>query len=74
MSYRNLSTLDRAVRIACGLLMLAAGWLGFAEGVWKVGLQVFGWVPLVTGAVGWCPVYALLGVSTRRPGPRAGGR
>ena len=49
-------------------------WLGFAAGVWKAGLLVFGWVPLVTGAVGWCPVYALLGVSTHRPGPRDGRR
>jgi hypothetical protein len=28
---------------------------------------VWGWlgiVPLVTGAIGWCPVYTLLGINT----------
>jgi len=68
MSYRNLSNLDRAVRIALGALMLAAGWTGFEQGIFKIALEVFGWVPLATGAIGWCPIYALLGFSTRRPG------
>lgn len=72
MRYRNLSTLDRSIRIALGVLMLAAGWAGLATGVWRIGLQVFGWVPLMTGLIGWCPIYALLGISTRKPTPRDG--
>ena len=68
MSYRNLSTLDRSIRVVLGLLMLSAGWTGLADGVWKIALEVFGWVPLATGLIGWCPIYALLGLSTRRPG------
>jgi hypothetical protein len=64
MTYRNLSTPDRLIRIVLGLLMLAAGWGGLADGVWKIALQVFGWVPLVTGIAGWCPIYAMLGIST----------
>lgn len=72
MIQRNLSTPDRLIRIVLGVLMLAAGWSGFAEGIWRIALQVFGWVPLATGLLGWCPVYALLGFSTfksrnRRP-------
>ena len=62
----NLSTLDRAIRILLGLAMLAAGWSGAVGGVWESALKVFGWVPLATGIVGWCPVYAILGFSTRR--------
>lgn len=72
MSYSNLSNLDRAIRIVLGLLMLAAGWGGLATGVWRIGLEVFGWVPLATGLIGWCPIYALLGISTRKPRPRDG--
>ena len=64
MIHRNLSTPDRLIRIVVGALMLAAGWGGLAEGIWRIALQVFGWVPLVTGLVGWCPIYALLGTST----------
>jgi hypothetical protein len=74
MSYRNLSTLDRTIRIVLGVLMLTAAWTGLAEGIWQSALEVFGWVPLVTGIVGWCPIYALLGFSTYRPRARIGGR
>lgn len=66
MSYRNLSALDRTVRIVLGILMLAAGYAGLVGGIWKSACEIFGWVPLVTGAIGWCPIYALLGFSTRR--------
>ena len=72
MSYSNLSTLDRSIRIVLGLLMLAAGWAGLATGVWRIGLEVFGWVPLATGLAGWCPIYALLGISTRKSTQRDG--
>lgn len=72
MSYRNLSTLDRSIRIVLGLLMLAAGWGGLVLGVWRIGLEIFGWVPLATGLLGWCPIYALLGISTRKPTQRDG--
>jgi hypothetical protein len=65
MPYANLSNLDRGVRVILGLLMLAAGWLGLASGVWRIALEIFGWVPLVTGLIGWCPFYALLGIRTR---------
>jgi Protein of unknown function (DUF2892) len=71
MSYCNESRLDRGIRIAVGLLMLAASWTGLVSGIWKVALEVFGWVPLATGLLGWCPIYALLGISTRRPGTRS---
>jgi Protein of unknown function (DUF2892) len=67
MSYVNMSNLDRTIRVVVGLLMLGAAWTGIATGIWKAGFEIFGWVPLATGAVGWCPVYALLGIRTRRP-------
>jgi hypothetical protein len=68
MSYVNMSHLDRTIRVIVGLLMLGAAWTGIATGIWKAGLEIFGWVPLATGMVGWCPIYALLGIRTRRPG------
>ncbi len=55
----NEGTLDRALRIAAGLLLLALMFTG-TIGVW-------GWigiVPLLTGAVGWCPLYTVLGLNT----------
>ena len=55
----NEGNLDRAVRVIVGLALIGLAATG------KVGM--WGWigmVPLVTGAVGWCPLYALLGWNT----------
>lgn len=64
MSIRNEGTTDRALRIIVGAVMLALGWTGIAEGAMGAALSFLGFVPLLTGLVGWCPIYALFGVST----------
>jgi hypothetical protein len=71
MMYVNQSNLDRSLRIAVGLVMLIAGWTHLVNGVWGIALEVFGWIPLSTGLIGWCPVYALLGIGTRKNGARS---
>lgn len=55
---KNEHLVDRAVRVILGLGLLA---LAFA-GVTPWGF--LGVVPLLTGLVGFCPLYSLLGVST----------
>ena len=55
---------DRIVRITLGVLLLALGWGGFVAGTPGDVLKVLGFIPLVTGLVGWCPVYALFGFRT----------
>lgn len=57
---------DRALRILLGLAMLALAWSGLVHGLWGLALKIFGWVPLLTGVLGWCPVYAVLGLRTYR--------
>jgi len=55
----NVGGIDRILRIVLGLVLvgLAAtgtvGWWGW-----------LGVVPLATGALGWCPPYAIFGFST----------
>lgn len=55
----NVGGIDRILRIAIGLVLIAlaatgtVGWWGW-----------LGIVPLATGAMGWCPPYALFGFST----------
>jgi hypothetical protein len=72
-SWGNLSGIERVLRVLVGAAMLAGGWTGAVTGIEGVALQVFGWVPLITGAAGWCPFYAVLGCSSRRRGtPTAG--
>lgn len=65
----NLAGWDRVIRIVLGLAMLYAGWSDLVDGVWAIALVVFAWVPLLTGLIGWCPIYSILGFSTRpKPG------
>ena len=59
MKFQNEGTLDRIVRVVLGLAVLSLVFVG-PQTPWAW----IGIVPLVTGMVGWCPLYALLGVST----------
>ena len=61
---------ERILRICLGIAMLAIGWAGWVGGVWGLALEIFGWVPLLTGALGWCPIYAVLGLRTARASDR----
>lgn len=55
----NVGGIDRGIRIAAGLALIGlaatgvVGWWGW-----------LGVVPLATGALGWCPPYAILGINT----------
>lgn len=56
---RNEGTLDRALRIIAGLVLLSLVFVGPQTPWGWVGI-----VPLLTGIVGYCPAYSLLGVNT----------
>jgi Protein of unknown function (DUF2892) len=55
----NVGGIERIVRIVVGLVLLGlaatntVGWWGW-----------LGVVPLATGALGWCPPYAIFGINT----------
>ena len=55
---------DRVARIVLGTFLLLLGWSGMIGGSFGLVLKILGFLPLVTGLVGWCPLYALLGIST----------
>lgn len=55
----NEGTVDRALRILTGVALITLVFLGP-----KTPLGWIGLVPLLTGLVGWCPVYTLLGFNT----------
>jgi hypothetical protein len=61
MLKKNVGTMDRLVRICIGIALIAMvflppniawGWIGL--------------VPLVTGILGSCPLYGLIGIETSR--------
>lgn len=56
---KNAGSLDRALRVVAGLVLLSLVFVG-PQTLWGL----IGLVPLVTGLVGNCPVYSILGVNT----------
>ena len=58
---KNEGTLDRALRIILGLVLLSLIFIG-PQTMWGL----VGIIPLVTGLVGVCPVYSVLGIKTCR--------
>ena len=62
----NENTADRIIRVVLGILLIvAAAIAGIAAPLVYVA-WVVGAILLVTGAVGFCPLYAILGLSTAR--------
>jgi hypothetical protein len=56
---KNVGGIDKIIRIVLGVVLIGLTLMGT--------LPVWGWVgvvPLATGLMGWCPPYALLGLST----------
>lgn len=59
MSLKNEGTIDRALRVVVGLAVLSLVFVGPQTAWGWVGL-----VPLATGLIGFCPLYAILGINT----------
>ena len=60
----NEGTLDRTLRAIAGVLLVAAWLLGWLTGTLAVVLGIVGVVLLLTAAVGFCPMYRMLGMNT----------
>lgn len=60
----NVGTVDRVIRVVAGLALLALFFV--YPGAWWLWITaVVGIILVVTGAIGTCPLYMLLGLSTR---------
>jgi len=56
---KNIGSFERGIRIIAGAAILSLAFAGPQTAWGYVGM-----VPLLTGLIGWCPPYALLGIST----------
>ena len=66
---QNEGWLDRSIRVLAGLslLLIPAYTLEFdfsREMSWEYYAMLFSVVPLITGAIGWCPIYHLFGIKS----------
>jgi hypothetical protein len=60
---KNVGSVDRVIRIIVGLALLSM--LFLVEGNLRY-LGLIGFVPLITGMIGFCPIYAIFGASTNK--------
>lgn len=63
---KNVGQTDRLIRTILGLYAMLLGFL-FIQGWLGILIGVIGVIALVTGLVGWCGLYKLLGKSTIEP-------
>ena len=56
---QNIGKLDRTIRFIVGAAVLSLVFIG-PKTMWGL----LGLIPLGTALVGWCPPYAMLGIST----------
>ena len=57
----NVGSMDRVIRVVAGLALVA--WAIWGTGAW----HLIGWAGLIligTAAIGWCPIYRIIGAST----------
>ncbi|MCB9231858.1 MAG: DUF2892 domain-containing protein [Bacteroidia bacterium] len=56
--HTNISIFDSIIRIILGSL------IGAVSGAFGLWIGVIAVIPIVTGLASWCPLYAILGIST----------
>lgn len=67
---KNVGTIDRVLRIVVGVILIALPYV-YASPMWESGLlrwgaPIVGLILVLTGAINFCPLYRLLGLSTRK--------
>jgi len=56
---KNIGTAERIVRVVAGVGILSLAFVGPASRWGYLGIA-----PILTGVIGWCPPYTLLGIDT----------
>lgn len=62
---QNVGTVDRVIRVVAGLILLSLVFILEGNARWW---GLVGLLPLATGLMGWCALYAPLGIDTCRTG------
>ncbi|NHZ70121.1 MAG: DUF2892 domain-containing protein [Proteobacteria bacterium] len=60
----NEASWDRIARVVLGVALIIGG-IAAVGGTGGYVMAVVGLIPLVTGLVGWCPIYAILRTGTK---------
>lgn len=63
---KNMSNLDRILRIIIAAVVAILYFTGVLTGTWAIVLGVLALIFLLTGLIGFCPLYTLFGFSTKK--------
>jgi glucose uptake protein GlcU len=63
---KNMSSTDEIIRLVLAALIAVLYFTNVISGTWAIILGVLAVIFLVTGLVGVCPLYKLLGISTNK--------
>lgn len=61
---KNVGTIDRVIRIIIGIALIAVFALNMVAAPWSYLVALIGLIALVTGAIGTCALYSVLGLNT----------
>lgn len=61
---KNMSNMDRLVRIVLAIIFVALYYTGVLPGTAGLVLSILGGVFVLTSLISFCPLYALFGLST----------
>jgi threonine/homoserine/homoserine lactone efflux protein len=72
MAVLNQSGRERSIRVGAGIVLALLAWVIWgaagavlsASGILSLVVLLVGLAALVTGIIGWCPLYTLFGIST----------
>jgi len=62
---KNMSVLDRIIRFALAVLVAMLYFTNVISGLWALILGITAAILLITSLLGVCPLYMVLGISTR---------
>ena len=71
--FNNVGATDRLLRLIVAAVLLYLGLFTYAGSALGIGLAVVGGVALLTGLIGSCALYGLLGINTRSSDPSSQG-
>ena len=63
---KNMSVLDRIVRVGIAALFLVVILAGWASTVFSIIMGIIALILLVSGILGFCPLYKLLHITTKK--------
>ena len=56
---KNIHPIERVIRVVVGIVLTTMAFIGPANPWFLLGI-----IPVLTGLVGWCPPYQMLGINT----------